>query len=84
MRTAVFEAPRPAVQSVVKSTTLDDGSSVVFVVSRSRVADTSTNPQMVQQANQTLLQRSAGGDVAAYVNEVKRKAKIIKNPKVFE
>ena len=31
-----------------------------------------------------LLQRSGGGDVAAYVNEAKRKAKIVKNPKVFE
>jgi hypothetical protein len=30
------------------------------------------------------LQRSAGGDIAAYINEAKRKAKIVKNPKVFE
>jgi hypothetical protein len=31
-----------------------------------------------------LLQRVAAGDVAAYVNEAKRKAKIVKNPRVFE
>jgi hypothetical protein len=31
-----------------------------------------------------LAQRAASGDVAAYVNEAKRKAKIDKNPRVFE
>jgi peptidyl-prolyl cis-trans isomerase D len=84
LRTAVFDAPRPTDKPVVKSTTLDDGSSVLFIVSRTRVADTNTNPQLVQQQNASMLQRSAGGDVSAYVNEAKRKAKIVKNPKVFE
>lgn len=84
LRTAVFEAPRPTDKPVVKAASLDDGSSVVFVVSRTRVADTSKNPQLVQQENASLLQRSAGGDISAYVNEAKRKAKIVKNPKVFE
>jgi peptidyl-prolyl cis-trans isomerase D len=84
LRSAVFEAPRPTDKPVVQASSLDDGSSVVFIVSRTRVADTSKNPQLVQQENASLLQRSAGGDVAAYVNEAKRKAKIIKNPKVFE
>ena len=83
LRTAVFEAPRPAASPVVKTATLDDGSTAVFIVTRTRVGD-SSNPQLVQQQNATLLQRSAQGDVAAYVNEAKRKAKIIKNPKVFE
>jgi len=31
-----------------------------------------------------LAQRAGAGDVAAYVNEAKRKAKITKNPAVFE
>ena len=38
----------------------------------------------VQQQNEQLQQRSAQGDVAAYVNEAKRKAKIVTNPGVFE
>lgn len=84
LRTAVFEAPRPTDKPVVKAASLDDGSSVVFVVSRTRVADTSQNPALVQQENASLLQRSATGDIAAYINEAKRKAKIVKNPKVFE
>jgi peptidyl-prolyl cis-trans isomerase D len=84
LRTALFDAPRPAETPVVKSASLDDGSSVVYIVSRTRVADTSANPQLAQQVNASLLQRVASGDVAAYVNEVKRKAKIVKNPAVFE
>jgi peptidyl-prolyl cis-trans isomerase D len=83
LRTAVFEAPRPAGKTVVKSASLDDGSAVVFVVSRTRVSDTSVNPQLVQQQNSMLTQRAAAGDVAAYINEARRKAKIVKNPKVF-
>lgn len=84
LRSAVFDAPRPTEKPVVKAASLDDGSSVVFVVSRTRVADTNANPQLIQQQNQSLLQRSAVGDLSGYVSEVKRKAKIVKNPKVFE
>ena len=81
--TAIFEAPRPEGKPVVRTATLDDGSSAVFVLTRSRSGD-SSNPQLVQQQNASLLERSGGGDVAAYVAEAKRKATIIKNPKVFE
>jgi peptidyl-prolyl cis-trans isomerase D len=83
LRAAIFEAPRPDAKPVVKTAKLDDGSTVVFVVSRSRVGD-SSNPQLVQQQNASLVQRAASGEVAAYLNEAKRKAKIVKNTKVFE
>jgi peptidyl-prolyl cis-trans isomerase D len=84
LRTAVFEAPRPEGKPVVESATLDDGSTAVFVVSRTRVGDTNNNPQLALQQNMMLTQRVASGDIAAYVNEAKRKAKIEKNPRVFE
>jgi hypothetical protein len=80
---AVFDAPRPEGKPVVRSVTLDDGSAVVFVITRTRVADTSANPMMAQQTAMQLAQRSAVGDVAAYLSEAKRKAKIVKNPSVF-
>jgi peptidyl-prolyl cis-trans isomerase D len=83
LRTAIFEAPRPDAKPIVKSASIENGSAV-FIVTRSRVADTSANPQMVQQQNATLVERSAQGDVSAYINEAKRKAKIVKNPGVFE
>jgi peptidyl-prolyl cis-trans isomerase D len=84
LRTAVFEAPRPEGKPVVRSATLDDGSTAVFVVTRTRVGDTKANPQLALQQNMMLTQRAASGDIAAYVNEAKRKAKIEKNPRVFE
>jgi peptidyl-prolyl cis-trans isomerase D len=84
LRTAVFEAPRPEGKPVVRSATLDDGSTAVFVVTRTRTGDTQANPQLAMQQNMMLTQRAAAGDIAAYVNEAKRKAKIEKNPRVFE
>jgi peptidyl-prolyl cis-trans isomerase D len=84
LRTAIFEAPRPTEKPVIKSATLDDGSTAVYVVTRTRVADSGTNPTMVQQQNTQLQQRSAQGEVAAYINEAKRKATISKNLSVFE
>ena len=84
LRTAVFEAPRPEGKPVVRTASLDDGSSAVFVVTRTRVGDTSANPQLVQQQNMALTQRAAAGDVTAYVNQAKSEAKVVKNPKVFE
>jgi len=84
LRTAVFEAPRPEGKPVVRSASLDDGSTAVFVVSRTRVGDTQANPQLAHQQDLMLAQRAAAGDIAAYVNEAKRKAKIEKNPRVFE
>ena len=84
LRTAIFEAPRPTEKPVIKSATLDDGSTAVYVVTRTRTGDAATNPTLVQQQNAQLQQRSAQGEVAAYINEAKRKAKISKNLSVFE
>jgi peptidyl-prolyl cis-trans isomerase D len=84
LRTAVFEAPRPTTSPVIRTATLDDGSTAVFVVTRTRVGDTSANPQLAQQQNVMLVQRAASGDIAAYVSEARRKAKVSKNPRVFE
>jgi peptidyl-prolyl cis-trans isomerase D len=84
LRTSIFEAPRPADKAVMQTVTLDDGSSALYVVTRTRVSDAGANPAMTVQMNESLLQRSAQGEVAAYVNEAKAKAKIVKNPGVFE
>ncbi len=84
LRTAVFEAPRPAGKPVAKSVALDDGSTAVFSITNTRDSDTSANPQLAQQQSMMLTQRSGAGDVAAYVNEAKRKSKIVKNPRIFE
>jgi peptidyl-prolyl cis-trans isomerase D len=84
LRTAIFESQRPDAKPVVKATALDDGSAVLYIVTRTRVSDTTANPQLVQQQRAELQKRASQGDFAAYANEVKRQAKIVKNPEVFE
>jgi peptidyl-prolyl cis-trans isomerase D len=84
LRTSIFEAPRPTQTPVIRTAALDDGSTAVYVLTRTRVADAGANPALTAQMNESLLQRSAQGELAAYVNEAKRKAKIVKNPGVFE
>ena len=63
--------------------TLDDGSSAVFVISGSRFADSNANPQMTAQQHAGLLRRLTQGELQAYLAEARRKAKIVKNEKVF-
>jgi peptidyl-prolyl cis-trans isomerase D len=82
LRTAVFDAPRRTDKPVIKLATLDQGSAV-YVLTRTRTGDASANPQMAQQQEQQRLRRAAEGDVAAYVTEARRKAKVEKNPRVF-
>ncbi len=83
LRTAVFEAPRPSGAPVVRLAALEDGSSALFVLSGTRIADANANPAMTAQQNMRLLQRTARGEVTAYLNEARRKARIVTNPKVF-
>jgi peptidyl-prolyl cis-trans isomerase D len=83
LRTAVFEAPRPADKPVIEMEALDDGSSAVFVLTRTRVADASANPAMTAQQNAQLAQRVAGGEVQAYIEEAQANADIVRNPAVF-
>ncbi len=83
LSTAVFEAPRPAGAPVARMATLDDGSSAVFVLSGSRFADANANPQMTAQQHAGMLRRLTQGEIQAYRAEARRKAKIVKNEKVF-
>ncbi|MDF3021749.1 MAG: peptidyl-prolyl cis-trans isomerase [Steroidobacteraceae bacterium] len=82
LRTAVFDAPRPGEKPVLKVAALDEGSAV-FMLTRTRTADPNANPALVQQQNQQRVYRAAQGDLAAYISEARRKAKVVKNPQVF-
>jgi peptidyl-prolyl cis-trans isomerase D len=83
LRTAVFEAPRPADKPVIEMEALDDGSSAVFVLTSTRIADSTANPAMTAQQNAQLQQRVASGEVQAYIEEIQANAEIVKNPDVF-
>jgi peptidyl-prolyl cis-trans isomerase D len=82
LRTAVFDAPRPTDKPVMRVANLDEGSAV-YVLTRTRTADNSANPTLVQQQNQQRQRSAAEGDVRAYIAEAQRKAKVVKNPRIF-
>ncbi len=83
LRTAVFDEARPTDKPIIKLATLDDGTSALLVVTRSRTADNGANAALAEQQKQSLMQRAAQGDIAAYVNEARAQSKIVKNAKVF-
>lgn len=83
LRNAVFDTPRPAGTPIRRVASLDDGSSAVYVVSNTRTTDANANPAMTMQQQMMLTQRAARGEIAAYVEEARRNAKIVVNRKVF-
>jgi hypothetical protein len=82
--TALFQAPRPSGKPTLSFVTLDDGSVAVYLITQSRVADPSANPQLTMQRTNMLVSRASTGDLAAYVDEARRKAEVVKNPAAFE
>jgi hypothetical protein len=67
---------------VAHTVKLDDGSVALFQVSQVRVG-ASANPELERQLATFLQQRSAAGDLVAYFDEVRRRAKVEKSTKVF-
>jgi peptidyl-prolyl cis-trans isomerase D len=84
---AVFKAAAPATgQTSASSTTLEDGSAVVFEVRAVRPGSLpggADGPQ-VAEFSQQLAQRAAMAEFAAYVAELERTAEITRSEKVFE
>ena len=83
---AVFSAPVPQAERPVAGTAvLDTGDSVVFVVNSAR-AGRLAGPGTAEYAEQA--QQVAGrkglAEFSAYVAELERTAKVVRNPKVFE
>ena len=83
VRTLAFEVPKPTDKPVVRALQLDTGAAVVEVMS-SRVEKNDVNKQL--QAS--LVKREAGREgtagAVAYLEELRRKADVRKNPKAFE
>jgi peptidyl-prolyl cis-trans isomerase D len=64
------------------SVELDNGDAAVYLVKA--IAKGSSDPSALAAASQPAVMQVAAGEFAAYTNEVKRTAKIVRNPKVFE
>jgi peptidyl-prolyl cis-trans isomerase D len=84
IRDAAFQLSKPAAKPSYQVLSLDDGSVAVLEVSAARVQSLLDNPQLQQLRTQRELQRYSQRDVAAYLAEVVKAAKVKKNPQVFQ
>jgi peptidyl-prolyl cis-trans isomerase D len=83
---AAFAARRPQAGSpIVEAVTLDqDAGAAVMVLTQAKVAPQTDNAQLRNQRIQQAAQQAGRSDAAAYVLELRRKAKVETNPTVFE
>jgi len=85
IRETVFEAPKPnGERPIVRAFALDEGGAALVALTGVRVPETPENPQVAAfQAQQWLFSHGVG-DVAAYVEELRRTARVKKNPQAFQ
>jgi len=88
LRTAVFAARRPnagggpgAVRGVLA---LEAGGAALFEVTQIRREPDASNAELNKQRVSETIARGGAGDVSAYIEDLRRGAKVEKNPKVFE
>jgi peptidyl-prolyl cis-trans isomerase D len=84
VREQAFALPKPAEEPSVGAVTLDEGGAAVLVVSDVRTEALGDNAELRAQRVQQTQSRLAMGDVAAYVEEMRRTADVSKNPQAFE
>jgi hypothetical protein len=79
----VFDVPRPTEKPVYRALKIDTGAALV-AVTKSRVDTSDANKQMQAELVKRELDRQGTADAIAYLEDVRRKADVRKNPKVFE
>jgi hypothetical protein len=83
IRTLVFDVPRPTEKPVYRALKIDTGAALV-AVTKSRVDTSDANKQMQAELVKRELDRQGTADAVAYLEDVRRKADVRKNPKAFE
>ncbi|HSY08569.1 MAG TPA: SurA N-terminal domain-containing protein [Steroidobacteraceae bacterium] len=84
IREAVFRAPKPEGKPVYRAVPLSEGGSALVAVNRLRTRGDTVDAQADAAAAEKARTREAEGEVAAYVDEVRRTTDVKKNPKAFE
>ena len=85
LRDAAFALPRPeAGKPQVQTVKLEGGAVALLQVTDSRVREFSDNPQLQQLRTQRELQRYSLREVDAYLSQVVSKARVRRNPQVFQ
>ncbi|MGH8286110.1 MAG: hypothetical protein ACRETT_10125 [Steroidobacteraceae bacterium] len=84
MREQAFAVRKPAGKPSVAAFGLDDGGAAILAVTNVRTGGLGDNAELRAQRVQQTQSRLALGDVAAYVEELRRTTEVSKNPKAFE
>lgn len=85
IRETVFEAPKPSGdQPIVRALALDEGGAALVALTAVRVPESPENPQVAAFQSQQWLISHGVGDVAAYIEEMRRTARVKKNPQAFQ
>jgi peptidyl-prolyl cis-trans isomerase D len=84
VRDAAFTAPQPQGKPVYRDLALDDGGAALVAVSAVKPGTLGTNAKNDEQLVDQYMQRDRDGELAAYLQELQRRSKIVRNPSVFQ
>jgi peptidyl-prolyl cis-trans isomerase D len=84
IREAVFRAPKPEGKLIYRAVPLSEGGAALLAVASLRTRGAVVNAQADSAAAEKARTRQGEGEVAAYLEEVRRTTDVKKNPKAFE
>jgi peptidyl-prolyl cis-trans isomerase D len=84
VRDAAFAAPFAAGKPLYRALPLDNGGAALLMLSGVRAGAAGANPKNDEQLVSQYMGRDRDGDMAAYMLELERSAKVKRNPTVFQ
>jgi peptidyl-prolyl cis-trans isomerase D len=84
IREAVFGAPKPEGKPIYRALSLSEGGAALVAVTSLRTHGAVVNAQADSTAAEKSRTQQGEGEVAAYLDEVRRTTSVKKNPKAFE
>ena len=84
IRETVFRAPKPEGKPIYRALPLSEGGAALVAVMSLRTHGAAVNAQADAAAAEKSRTQQGEGEVAAYLDEVRRTASVKKNPKAFE
>ena len=84
IREAVFRAPKPEGKPIYRALPLSEGGAALVAVTNLRTHGAVVNAQADSTAAEKSRTQQGEGEVAAYLEEVRRTTSVRKNPKAFE
>jgi hypothetical protein len=84
VRDAAFAAGNPGSAPLYQALTLDDGGAALLELTAVKSGQPGVNSKNDEQLVDGYMRRDSDGDLAAYIAELQRHAKVERNPDVFQ